>query len=101
MSELKACPFCGDDEPKVRDVGNMRIVECMNCSALGGAVNEDASDGESVWNTRPTEEAQQADIAELLEALGQALLWTDEENDVGEWRENARATIAKHEARDA
>lgn len=34
--------------------------------------------------------------AELVEALRKALLWTDAENDVGEWRSDAEALIAKY-----
>lgn len=36
-------------------------------------------------------EEQDADIEQLRDALRKALLWTDEENDVGPWRKEAEA----------
>jgi len=40
-----------------------------------------------------------AALPDLLEALKKADLWTNEEDDVGEWRPFARAAIAKTEGR--
>lgn len=34
-------------------------------------------------------------LREAMEALGAALLWTDEEHDVADFRDAARATLAK------
>jgi len=39
--------------------------------------------------------AQAERMARLEEALRKAMLWTDEENDVGSWREEATLALSK------
>ncbi len=61
-NELKPCPFCGSTEVVFLDGGvydEMRFqIECQNCGATVGFINESRSDDElgGAWNTRSATE---------------------------------------------
>lgn len=61
-NKLKPCPFCGSTEVAFLDGGvydEMRFqVECQNCGATVGFINESRSDDElgEAWNMRSTTE---------------------------------------------
>ena len=61
-NELKPCPFCGSAEVAFLDGGvydEMRFrIECQNCGATVGFINESRSDDElgEAWNMRSTTE---------------------------------------------
>lgn len=55
MSELKPCPFCGDQKTvMLQHMAQFSYVECGECCATGSheVVDEDAIDA---WNQRPKE----------------------------------------------
>ena len=62
MDELKACPFCGSSNIQPAPLSDYEWYRCNDCDALsgrGGAIG---------WNSRPLEDALQAEIARLREA---------------------------------
>jgi hypothetical protein len=59
MSELKACPFCG--QVAYKDFNEVRHLNSQ-CPAWGFASLE-------TWNTRPVEDALTAKIAELEQVI--------------------------------
>ena len=69
MSELKACPFCGSEQPQdSKDDGNVPYEFGMSrsCNSCSAAVNLG-------WNTRPIEDELQKRIAELEGFIGQLI----------------------------
>lgn len=68
IKELKACPFCGDEEVTVGiySLGKaVAVVQCTNCCAAAGFVNvekfgEELAKEKAVqyWNTRRSEDEQ-------------------------------------------
>ncbi|MFA5376905.1 MAG: hypothetical protein WC455_14235 [Dehalococcoidia bacterium] len=80
MSELKACPFCGSPNVVVNyelgfgmDTGNW--IACNQCRRSYIWSDED---GKEIWNTRPIEDAKDAEIARLREALAGCMLLADD-----------------------
>ena len=68
MSELKPCPFCGKEPSIYEDTG---YVYCPNddCMAADSYLEKAILPVEK-WNTRPIEDALNARIAELSQAVG-------------------------------
>lgn len=67
MSELKPCPFCGEDVIKEYDNGVTFLV-CRGCIGTGIATGfpyRDTNVAVSQWNTRPIEDALTAEIVSL------------------------------------
>jgi hypothetical protein len=70
MSELKPCPFCGDEG----DVGcydkKSWTAECSNPDCFCSAENSfwDKESAEKVWNTRPLEAKLEQENAQLRES---------------------------------
>lgn len=63
MDELKACPFCGSSNIQPAPLSDYEWYRCNDCDALsgrGGAIG---------WNSRPLEDALQAEIARLRDVL--------------------------------
>ena len=60
MSELKPCPFCGGTKICTEKGINLNNY-CDNCSAESNVEH---------WNTRPVEDALNARISELSQAVG-------------------------------
>jgi hypothetical protein len=58
MTNLVACPFCGDNTAEVRKSDNgMRYVECGLCKARGPFVRDEPEGSEiEKWNNRPAHE---------------------------------------------
>jgi len=89
MSELKPCPFCGEQSAYVgytRDPfsdNRYAWVNCGKCHSSGGQFKQDVYPGDKLlnrdemeseaikrWNTRPIEDALNKRIAELSQAVG-------------------------------
>lgn len=82
MSEIKPCPFCGEDEI-VCYQGNKAIgtpnalywykIVCMKCFCQTGERSENLTDVKKLlaedWNTRPIEDALNQRIKELENEL--------------------------------
>lgn len=66
MSELKACPFCGDQEG-IHPIDDMWL-GCRRCGARG----PDFTVNPGPWNTRPIEDSLRARIAHLERAVEDA-----------------------------
>lgn len=68
MDELKKCPFCGGT-PRMEHEGDWWFVQCVTpeCATTGTCDLGESGAVES-WNTRPTEDAQAAEIERLREA---------------------------------
>lgn len=70
MSELKPCPFCGNET--IYDVAietNRAAVRCTKCGhGINGAPPEAVY---KLWNTRPIEDALRAELAQARDALKQ------------------------------
>lgn len=68
---------------------------CIRCS--GDGCNECNYTGLVLWDQQPTDSLNdlKESIKLLQTALKKAMLWTDEENDVGEWRSIAREALRK------
>lgn len=68
MQELKPCPFCGN-LPMVGSHGKLDELHEVYCEhfACGGEVAGFSSEAEAIecWNTRPLEDALQAEIDKL------------------------------------
>jgi hypothetical protein len=67
MSEIKACPFCGDTHPILDEPYNEDEygVFCnVKCGATGPC-DEDGEYAVKLWNTRPIEDALKAEIERL------------------------------------
>ena len=62
MMDLKACPFCGNPHPDPK--GGFEWVRCSVCTAT--------ADDTKTWNTRPREDALQAEVDALKLALTKA-----------------------------
>ena len=60
MRELKPCPFCGSDNVKSEEP--LDVIYCLDC---GAEMATDLGD----WNTRPIEDALQAENERLKEDL--------------------------------
>lgn len=106
MRELKPCPFCGGAEitPHAQYYADP-VCDCRTCGAIGPLT---PVQDRYTWDTRPTEETQQADIAELLKALRehQKLIRMGHPAFVAGYNagglcERTDAILSKHEARDA
>ena len=66
MDELKACPFCGSSNIQPAPLSDYEWYRCNDCDALsgrGGAIG---------WNSRPLEDALQAEIARLRKKVERA-----------------------------
>ena len=54
-NELKPCPFCGDEEAKIKSLTHFGImlfnVMCEKCCAIGG-VGRTKEQAEEAWNRR-------------------------------------------------
>lgn len=57
--DLKPCPFCGNEYPTPK--GGFEWCKCTACSASVDRIED--------WNTRPREDALQAEVESLREAL--------------------------------
>jgi Lar family restriction alleviation protein len=58
ISELKPCPFCGDDPRRLGDDGDdLHLVECRGCG-VRVASSHGAKEAERHWNSRPESEAE-------------------------------------------
>jgi hypothetical protein len=64
----------------LREVSGAKAKRASAASVIARAILDDRA-------------AQAERIRELEEALRKAMLWTDEENDVGPWREAARSAL--------
>lgn len=62
MSDLKPCPFCGNQARLVRRNG-ITLVWCKKCETGTGLCVGDGAI--TKWNTRPAEDAKDAEIARL------------------------------------
>ena len=73
MSELKPCPFCGNELPVHYIAMQNRYVQLISCPFCNGTVscNKFLSDKDALttWNTRPLEDVLLARIAECESAL--------------------------------
>ena len=67
MSEIKPCPFCGND-PVVE--GNLVACNNLNCPTHDNYWTDPMIFTCDQWNTRPIEDALHARIAELSQAVG-------------------------------
>ena len=69
MSELKPCPFCGNELPVHYIAMQNRYVQLISCPFCNATVscNKFLSDKDALatWNTRPIEDELHARIAEL------------------------------------
>jgi Lar family restriction alleviation protein len=69
MSELKPCPFCGNELPVHYIAMQNRYVQLISCPFCNATVscNKFLSDKDALatWNNRPIEDALNARIAEL------------------------------------
>ena len=96
MSELKPCPFCGN-EPHID--ANYHLFSCQNKDCIADATNYEATMGFfEQWNTRPIEDALTARIAEL-EAEVSRLLTERDDIIMAEARYTARVELAKKDTR--
>jgi len=58
--ELKACPFCGNDNLDFATVGNTlnsQVIICYECGAIGLETHRNQSKDQAIkaWNTLPSE----------------------------------------------
>ncbi len=77
MSELKACPFCGNykgdennDAPHIC-FSVLRDAELAHCEVCGAEVHAHGKDPRVTWNTRPIEDKLQAELARLTAELAE------------------------------
>jgi Lar family restriction alleviation protein len=75
MSELKPCPFCGAidrHEIEVDERNNSTWIRCLGCGVMLWKWSH--SDAVSAWNTRPLEDALEAENQRLRDALKAVLI---------------------------
>lgn len=73
MSELKPCPFCGNGDAINIVSGGWHLVRCFYCGFLSNS-HYKREDAIKDWNTRPTEDAltaKLADIRRIFDGLGE------------------------------
>lgn len=76
MSELKPCPFCGGKNELKQERGYVDVC----CALIGSTISIDE------WNTRPIEDALQAEIDRLQEKLHDELSQLEIATDLGNKR---------------
>jgi hypothetical protein len=70
MTELKRCPFCGDDIIDVAWSGEWKVA-CWNCGLVLHESEKDMIDRAiEIWNHRPIEDELNARIKELEHVMG-------------------------------
>lgn len=82
MSDLKPCPFCGataDAKTFPRDAEFSAYVVCWKCGTAGPP-REKGEAAIEAWNTRPVEDAKDAEIARLRK-MAKPLAWLAENTD--------------------
>ena len=67
MNKLKPCPFCGK-MPEVYEFNRRKYYGCGRDECYTAGFNGTVT--KSIWNTRPIEDALNARIAELSQAVG-------------------------------
>lgn len=100
MSELKPCPFCGEDNLMVLQRSGAGIygprLQCGTCNTIRLMVADEPSPAIDEWNHRPVEDALRAE----LEAMKKA---TDAWMDLAEARQaeltKVRAELERERAR--
>ena len=64
LPDLKPCPLCGSDNAHVDEAWSGWFVECDGCQMQAGGVST-SKHAIDAWNTRPREEALEAEVAVL------------------------------------
>lgn len=49
--EIKPCPFCGDEEPRLWEVANVHWIQCRNCNATT-SFEHNSEEALVKWNAR-------------------------------------------------
>ena len=63
--ELKPCPFCGQEVRNDNSHHSYPLAHCTNQDCVGSWSTVGAGGNEYHWNTRPIEDAKDAEIARL------------------------------------
>ena len=89
MSELKPCPFCGS-KAKTHPV-HANLIGCPDLACAAGAKYI----GRYTWNTRPLEDAKDAEIAKLKSQELSSRVWKKRVDEAAEIVEKQQAEIER------